>query len=171
MESLNNLESMMEDVTLYQEDNNSNLLNTISFSKWNGNDGIANFIQNKTNCKPFSGAGINFRKDEKTVILKSVDNTFYYDDNLDDPLNVEYSLFGQIGNQHINEKKFNEPLLNQDKTKKIFLYRVNYDKANKENKYIWYGKYKIDKITQKKHIDINKNLRIIYILHLKKIEN
>ena len=133
------------------------------FQKWSGDDGIENFIIKKTGCKPFSGAGINYRKTEKTTILRSVDNTFYYDDNLDDSNNVKYTLFGQIGNQDKKEKRFNEPLLNPEKTKYIYLYRVT---CNKKNKYIWYGKYKIKKINEKKHIDKENNDRIIYVLSL-----
>lgn len=71
------------------------------------------FIQT-TGCKPFSGAGINPRVDKKTTILRSVDRT--YDDDMSDPDNIEYTLFGHNGDQDENEKQFNEPLLNKDKT-------------------------------------------------------
>lgn len=45
-------------------------MNTISFNKWSGNDGIEKFIINKTGCKPFSGAGINHRIQKKNYHLK-----------------------------------------------------------------------------------------------------
>jgi hypothetical protein len=38
--------------------------------------------------------------------------------------NVKYTLFGHNGDQSENEKKFNEPLLNRNKTENIYLYRV-----------------------------------------------
>jgi hypothetical protein len=37
--------------------------------------------------------------------------------------NVKYTLFGHNGDQDENEKKFNEPLLNPDKTHNIYIYR------------------------------------------------
>tara|TARA_B110001469_G_scaffold122599_2_gene133498 strand:- start:1727 stop:2161 length:435 start_codon:yes stop_codon:yes gene_type:complete len=139
------------------------------FLKWGGENGILNFIINTTGCKPFSGAGINYRREYKTTILKSVDNTYYYDDNMSDINNVEYTLFGHNGNQDENEKRFNEPLLNSQKTKNIFLYRV---KMNGNKKiYIWYGKYEIVNKVKKLHQGKDKNERNIIVLSLKKIED
>ena len=66
---------------------------TISFSKWSGSDGIEEFIVNQTGCKPYSGAGINPRIKKKTTILRSVDDTYYYDDDMSDVNNVKYTLF------------------------------------------------------------------------------
>ena len=140
----------------------------IHFSKWSGPEGIEQYIIDKTGCKPYSGAGINPRIDKKTTILKSVDNTDYYDDNLSDISNVEYTLFGHNGDQNENEKKFNEPLLNPDKTQHIYLYRV---KPNRDkNEYIWYGKYIIVGKTRKLHKGKDKIIRNIIVLSLKKID-
>jgi hypothetical protein len=72
-------------------------------------------------------------------------------------------LFGRKGDQDENEVKFNEPLLNKDKTQHIYLYRVN--KVKKE--YTWYGKYEIIDKYKKLHIDEDRN---IIILNLKKID-
>jgi hypothetical protein len=141
----------------------------IVFSKWSGPEGIESFILKQTGCKPFSGAGINPRISKNTTILKSVDNTYYYDDDMNNINNVKYTLYGNNGDQDENEKKFNEPLLNKNKTKHIFLYRVK--KNGKKNEYIWYGKYEIEAKNNKLHIDINKNMRNIIILSLKKIAN
>jgi hypothetical protein len=139
----------------------------ISFSKWSGPDGIEQFIINQTGCKPYSGAGINPRIEKKTTILKSVDNTYYYDDDMSDINNPKYTLFGHDGDQDENEKKFNEPLLNQDKTQNIYLYRV---KTNgKKIEYIWYGKYEIIDKNKKLHIGKNRITRNIIVLSLKKI--
>jgi hypothetical protein len=141
---------------------------TKSFSKWNGPDGIKQFIIEQTGCKPFSGAGINPRIKQKTTILRSVDDTYYYDDDLSDINYPKYTLFGHNGDQDENEKKFNEPLLNINKTKHIYLYRVKGVKKNKE--WIWYGKYSIIGKNIKLHIDKDrKNERNIIILSLKKI--
>jgi hypothetical protein len=144
-------------------------MSEISFSKWSGPEGMEQFIINKTGCKPYSGAGINPRIEKKITILKSVDNTYYYDDDMIDINNVKYTLFGHNGDQDENEKKFNEPLLNKNKTKNIYLYRVKINDNKKE--YIWYGKYEIfDKIT-KLHTGKDKIMRNIIILSLKKIGN
>jgi hypothetical protein len=89
---------------------------TITFTKWSGPEGMEQHIKVTTGCKPFPSAGINPRIKQKTTILRSVDNTYYYDDDLSDPNNIKYTLFGHNGNQDENEKKFNEPLLNKDST-------------------------------------------------------
>ena len=141
-------------------------MSAIIFNKWSGPDGIEQFIINKTGCKPYSGAGINPRVNKKTTILKSVDNTYYYDDNMNDINNVEYTLFGHNGNQDENETRFNEPLLNTEKTSHIYLYRVI---PNNKNKYMWYGKYEITSKYKKEHIGKDYNMRVIIILKLKKI--
>ena len=67
---------------------------TKRFSKWGGVDGIEEYIKKVTGCKPFSGAGINPRLNKKTTILKSVDGTYYYDDDMSDVNNIKYTLFG-----------------------------------------------------------------------------
>ena len=48
--------------------------------------------------------------------------------------NVKYTLFGHNGDQYENEKKFNEPLLNINKTQNIYLYRVRIN-GKKKNTY------------------------------------
>lgn len=131
------------------------------FLKWSGPEGIEPFIKNETNCKPFSGAGINPRPQNKTTILRSVDNTYYYQDDLSDKTNVEYTLYGPNGDQDINEKKMNEPLLNPTKTQHIYLYRKT------PTHYIWYGKYIIKDMTTKLHIGKDGNMRKIIVLSLK----
>ena len=142
-------------------------MTTIGFNKWSGLDGIEQFIINKTQCKPYSGAGINPRLDKKTTILKSVDDTFYYNDDLSDINNVKYTLFGHNGDQDENEKRFNEPLLNPKKTEHIYLYRVRNDTL--KYKYVWYGKYKIIDKNVKKHVGKDNIMRNIIVLSLKKI--
>ena len=139
---------------------------TISFSKWSGSEGIEEFIINQTGCKPYSGAGINPRIKKKTTILRSVDDTYYYDDDMSDVNNIKYTLFGHYGDQNEDEKKFNEPLLNPDKTQHIYLYRV---KNSKKKEYLWYGKYEIVDKNKKMHIDKDHIMRNIIILSLKKI--
>lgn len=139
------------------------------FSKWSGPEGIEQFIIKKTGCKPYSGAGINPRIAQKTTILKSVDNTYYYDDDMSDINNIEYTLFGHNGDQDENEKKFNEPLLNKNKTKDIYLYRVR--KTGKKTEYLWYGKYILIGKKVKRHIGKDYIIRNIIVLCLKKISD
>jgi hypothetical protein len=117
-------------------------------------------------CKPYSGAGINPRPAFKTTMLKSVDDTYYYADNLENPEKVEYTLFGHNGDQDENEKKFNEPFLNPEKTEHIYLYRVTKDR---KQKYIWYGKYKIVGRTIKRNVGKDYAMRNIIVLSMVKI--
>jgi hypothetical protein len=139
----------------------------VVFSKWSGPDGIEQFIKNQTGCKPYSGAGINPRIELKTTLLKSVDDTYYYQDDLSDIQQIKYTLFGHNGNQDENEKMFNEPLLNKEKTQHIYVYRVKLNGPTKE--YVWYGKYEItDKQTQS-HIGKDRQLRNIIVLSLTRI--
>ena len=139
----------------------------IQFSKWEGPEGITNYIIEQTGCKPYSGAGINPRIAKKTTILKSVDDTYYYDDDMNDINNPKYTLFGHRGDQDENEKRFNEPLLNNNKTEHIYLYRVK--KSKNKTEYLWYGKYKIIEKTNKRHQDKDRNMRTIIVLSLKRL--
>ncbi len=141
-------------------------MTTLSFLKWSGPQGIEQFIINQTGCRPYSGAGINPRIEKKTTILKSVDDTYYYDDDMSDINNIKYTLFGHNGDQDEQEKKFNEPLLNKNKTQNIYLYRVKINGKKKE--YIWYGKYEIIDKNNKLHIGKDKTTRNIIVLSLKK---
>ena len=88
------------------------------------------------------------------------------DDNLENINHVEYTLFGHNGNQDVSEKKFNEPLLNANKTKHIYLYRVSY-RNNKKN-WVWYGKYKITGQKTKQHPGKDGVMREIVLLSLLK---
>ncbi len=142
-------------------------MNEITFPKWSGPEGMEQFIIKQTGCKPYSGAGINPRIDKKTTLLRSVDNTYYYDDDMNDINNVEYTLFGHNGDQNENEKRFNEPLLNKNKTHHIYLYRVR--KNGKKTEYVWYGKYEIMNKTNKQHIGKDYVIRNIITLSLRKL--
>ena len=140
--------------------------NVTRFTKWGGENGFEQFILAQTGCKPSCRAGINYRKTRKTTILKSVDNTYYYDDNLSDPDNVEYTLFGHNGDQSESDRRFNEPLLNPDKTEHIYLYRVVLN--GKKQEYLWYGKYKIVGQTTREHQGKDYVMRNIVVLFLKR---
>lgn len=144
-------------------------MSILSFSKWSGPGGIEQFIINQTGCKPYSGAGINPRIEKKTTILKSVDDTYYYDDDMSDVNIIKYTLFGHNGDQDENEKRFNEPLLNKNKTKNIYLYRVKTNGKKKE--YLWYGKYDIIDKNKKMHIGKDKIMRNIIVLTLNRVFN
>ena len=140
------------------------------FNNWEGKNGLKSYIIKTTNCKPFSGCGINIRKKEKTAILRSVDNTFYYNDDFTNVNYIKYTLFGKIGDQNINENKFNKPLLDHKEIKNIYVYRKLITNTEKNN-YIWYGKYNIVKLEEKNHIDFNNNMRKIYVIYLEKTIN
>lgn len=100
-------------------------MNPIIFSKYTelGNHMIKE-IGYKSSCR----AGINHNIEKETAVLRYVDDVNYYNDDLSDINKVKYTLYGKIGNQDINEKKYNHRLLNI--TKHIYLYRVNYKKKN-----------------------------------------
>ena len=135
-----------------------------TYTEWNGIDGMEQRIIYETGFAPFTGVGIFIKG--STAILRSVDDTPYYDDNLDNMDNPKYTLFGHNGDQSVDERRFNAPLLNPEKIKEIYLYRVT---SNKNNRYIWYGKYEIvDRITQR-HPGKNGILRNIIVLSLRKI--
>jgi len=142
-------------------------MNEITFSKWSGPDGMEQFIIKQTGCKPYSGAGINPRIEKKTTLLRMVDGTYYYDNDMSDVNNVKYTLFGHNGDQNENEKRFNEPLLDKNKTQHIYLYRVR--KNGKKNEYVWYGKYEIMNKNNKQHIGKDYVIRNIITLSLRKL--
>lgn len=142
-------------------------MNGIIFSKWSGPEGIADYIKYKTKCKPYSGAGIKHYKDKKITILKSVENTYFYKDEMNDINNPKYTLFGNNGNQDENEKQFNEPLLNKQKTEHIYLYHIKH--FNNKKYYIWYGKYNIIGKNKQKCQGEDRNERDIIVLSLQKI--
>jgi hypothetical protein len=142
--------------------------NIIRFAKWGGENGLEQFILAQTGCKQFNGAGINYRKTRKTTILKSVDNTYFYDDNLSDPNNVEYTLFGHDGDQCETEARFNEPLLNPEKSEHIYIYRVS--PLGRGQEYLWYGKYEIVGQTTRAHQGKDYIMRNIIVLSLRKID-
>ena len=84
--------------------NLKSLSGSVIFTKWNGSNGIEEYIKNKTGRKPYSGAGINYRSCNKTTILKSVDDTYYYQDDMSDINHPKYTLFGQNGDHDETEK-------------------------------------------------------------------
>ena len=88
-----------------------------TFTRW---DDMHKYIIKETNCNAFSGRGICYRKDENTCILRSVDNTIYYDDNLSNIKQVEYTLCGKNGDQDI-EYIDNKNLLKSD-LEHIYIY-------------------------------------------------
>lgn len=138
----------------------------LRFTKWKGEDGIETYIKQQTGCKPYSGAGICPRAYNNTTILRSVDDTYYYDDDLSNPEEPKYTLFGHNGNQDENEKKFNKQLLDPLKTKHIFLYRVS--KEGMRKVWYWYGKYYITGKTIKENVGKDYKMRKIVILSLKR---
>jgi hypothetical protein len=136
------------------------------FTSWGGYDGIENFIKARTGCNPFSGAGINPRVEKRTTILKSVRGTPYYSDDLIDPSNPKYTLFGHYGDQDMNEKRFNEPLMNPNKTEHIYLYESF--KNGSKTEYLWFGEYRIDGYDTQRHHGKDMIPRDIVVLSLKK---
>lgn len=120
----------------------------------------------ETDCVPYTGCGINYRKKEKTCIIKSADGVKFYDDNLDGGDILYYTLYGWDGDQDENDK-YNEPLLNPAKTSHIYLYRVMTN--NKKKTWVWYGKCEIVGKFTKTHPGSDLIPRKIIVLALKRV--
>jgi hypothetical protein len=122
------------------------------------------FVLEETECKLFSSQGINYRSEKRTCILRSVDDTPFYADNLEDTENPQYTLYGQVGDQ--DEKDMNNRnLLNPVRTEKIFLFRRT------KSEWIWFGRYNIKSKMEKIHPDKNGNDRKIIVLQLERYKN
>jgi len=135
-------------------------INDLIFRKnWKGPGGMKELIIERTGCKPFTGCGINYREANRTAILKSKDDTPYYDDNLEDPNKPKYTLHGKIGDQNENDTR-NKQLLK--KSKHIYLFRQT------KKEYTWYGKYKIIGKESKSHIGEDYIMRNIINLTLER---
>lgn len=119
------------------------------------------FVLEETECKLFSSQGINYRSEKRTCILRSVEDTPYYADNLENPEAPEYTLCGKIGDQDENHMN-NKNLLNASRTEKIFLFKRT------KNEWIWYGRYIIRSKFEKNHPDVNGNDRKIIVLQLER---
>jgi hypothetical protein len=139
------------------------------YNEWSGINGMRQRVIGETGFAPFTGVGISIKG--STAILQSVDDTYYYDDNLDNMDNPKYTLFGPNGDQSVDERRFNEPLLNPDKTTDIYLYRriPNRRKPNKTSLYIWYGKYEIVGRNTQPHRGRDGTMRNIIVLSLRRI--
>ena len=120
----------------------------------------------ETGCVPYTGCGINYRKKEKTTILKSADGVEFYADDLDGGDILYYTLYGWDGDQDENDK-YNEPLLNPAKTSHIYLYRVMTN--NKKKTWVWYGKCEIVDRFTKTHPGSDLIPRQIIVLALRRI--
>lgn len=127
---------------------------------------ISDHCENVTGCRLYSGVGICHRIAKETCILRSVDNTPYYADDLDKEIPV-YTLFGHNGDQSIHEPRYNEPLLNPTKIKHIYMYRVRMNGKRKE--WVWYGKYKITGHNPCVHPGKDNVQRTIILVSLQKI--
>lgn len=120
------------------------------------------FVFEQTGCKMYAAKGINFNKDKCTSILKSVEGTPFYSDNLIDPDFPEYTLSGKSGDQNEKENTVNRNLLDPNKTRKIYLFQRT------KTKWIWYGRYYIHSKYEKFHPGEDGIDRKIIILRLSK---
>jgi hypothetical protein len=133
--------------------------NNFSCQNWTK---FAATINGKIGFTPNPAPGIFARGDE--VVLKSVDGTSYYDDDVTNRERVIYTGFGREGDQEMSG--VNQKLL---EATRIWLYRViPLGKHKKE--YLWYGEYKIAGAPYvRRHPDINGSDRNIYLFNLKRI--
>ena len=134
----------------------------LDFTSWTN---LTDYIMEQTKVRPYSSNGIHINMIHQTAILRAADGTQWYANDLNDPNVIEYSLYGQNGDQDENESRHNRPLLNN--MNHIYLYRVRND-INLP-KYLWYGKYKIIGRTTRQHPGRNGVMRNIIVLILEKI--
>jgi hypothetical protein len=134
------------------------------FTKWAD---LVTHCVNVTRCNPFSSEGINIRLPAKTAILRSVDGTGYYDDDLSDPVHPKYTLFGKSGDQSLEERRYNTKLVDASCIENIYLYRVC--KRNRKNVWMWYGKYSITGHFEKTHPGEDGVMRKIIVLNLERL--
>ena len=118
-------------------------------------------IETKTGVKFNTRSGvIDYRKNGNVAILKSVEGTYYYNDNLSNPDLVHYTLAGKIGDQ--TETRRNKSVLRLGTN--IYLFEKN------DRGYSWYGKYIIVDKYVTRHIGENRVMRNVIIIILKRIE-
>lgn len=112
--------------------------------------------------KPFSGQGIR-NYSNGTSLVRSVDPTPFYANNLSDLSRIAYTAEGQVGNQSLRTRG-NRGL--QEPGRRIFLLEVK--KEGKHTRWIWHGEYVFrGEIEEMQHPDRNGAMRTIYrfILH------
>jgi hypothetical protein len=136
-------------------------MSEITFTSWSK---IKDFITQTKGLTSNPQKGIFFPKGKNTAILKSKDNTSFYDDDLRDAKQVKYTLFGKCGDQDEDETT-NRKLLDSRQTKHVYLYRV------KPGQWVWYGKYEITGKTSKLHPGEDGIMRTIVVLTLTKIDD
>ena len=124
---------------------------------------MVEYSKELTGYTPYSGVGICVRG-LSTCILRSVDDTPYYADDLNDEKEPVYTLFGHNGDQEIDEPRFNRKLLSGSC---IYLYRVH--KEGRMKRWSWYGKYEIVRLSKKRHPGKDGTPRNIVLAHLRQI--
>jgi len=97
------------------------------------------------------------------TIFKSVPGTSYYRDEFNVTQHIIYTLFGQVGDQDLNDR-YNRPLIGKNTA---YLYEVINVSSTKKN-YIWYGQvhYDYSELESIQHVDKNNQIRTIYRLKL-----
>ena len=149
--------------------NNNSLSVNPTFPDFYGENGINLFMYGKTGCFGKTCVGISLHKKERVALLRSTDNTSYYNDDLSVPEWVEYTLQGCNGDQDEDQKKYNEPLLNATKTEHIYLYRYVKKNGKVKKEYSWYGKYEIVGQKNKEWPGKDNITRTIIVLLLKRV--
>lgn len=90
------------------------------------------------NYRYFCGITPECGPNKDITILRSIVDTYYYNDNLKDYKNVIYTLYGPIGDQ--SEDIYpNNKFLDKNISKHIYLYQKN----PSSGEYRWFGKYEV----------------------------
>lgn len=141
----------------------------IVFTRWNG---LVDYVKSRFGHGLYSGQGITNPKGRDHSVLRSVDGTSYYKDDLTDSDDVCYTLFGREGDQNPDETRYNKPLLRENRS--IYLYRVHvYESGCKKGmgrEWVWYGCYRqVGPLEEMDHPEIRGYMRKIYRLRLEKV--
>lgn len=131
----------------------------ITFTCWSD---LVNHLKINNIGKINAAPGI-FHNTNGNTILKSVHNTSFYKDDFNIPNYIIYTLYGQIGDQDLNDR-YNRPLIGKNTA---YLYEVISVGGNKKH-YIWYGQvhYNYSQLETLQHADKNGQIRTIYRLKL-----
>ena len=78
----------------------------IEFNKWND---LVKHSRDKYRLRTFQWLRYLYSEKNNTAVLRSVDNTAFYKDNLENIDCVKYTPPGQENDQDINEPRFNAP--------------------------------------------------------------
>jgi hypothetical protein len=133
----------------------------MQFERWAD---AANYIAQQTGRRPFPSKGI-IPYTNGNILLRSVEPTPYYADDLTQLDRVLYTAEGRVGNQSLRTCG---NLAIQEKGRRIFLLEVTTE--GRHTRWIWHGEYEFrGEIEEMQHPDMHNAMRTIYRFVLHKV--